>query len=63
MKNLKTKKEVKNMRVNIGLSAYILLSMLFFSPSYAQSIWCKRIGGSYNDYGRSIIQTTHGVRQ
>ncbi len=67
MKNLKTKKEartmkrtIEKMRVNIGLSAYILLSMLFFSPSYAQNTWCKRIGGSNWDVGYSIIQTTDG---
>ncbi len=67
MKNLKMKKEVRTIkrtmdkiRVNIGLSAYILLSMLFFSPSYAQNTWCKTIGGSLKDRGSSIIQTTDG---
>ncbi len=60
MKKLKTKEGGGNIRVNIGLSAYILLSMLFFSPSYAQNTWCKTIGGSLTDRGYSIIQTTDG---
>ncbi len=52
------RRTIEKMRVNIGLSVYILLSMLFFSPSYAQNTWCKAIGGSYYDFGYSIIQTT-----